>query len=118
MARGVRSGAACGEMISGVPQATLVEAAGAPTDVASLSRALGSGWRGGYVGPTQFDKLMGLGRPWAAELYDGGKLGHFVTVDGRMGSNLLIRDPWAGGSKYQMTLEEFLRMWTGNAVFK
>ena len=34
-------GAACGEMISGIEQSTLIRAAGAPTDSATLARALG-----------------------------------------------------------------------------
>ncbi|WP_437926912.1 cysteine peptidase family C39 domain-containing protein [Sorangium sp. So ce291] len=60
---------------------------------------------------------MGLDRSWSAEFYEGGKLAHVVVVDGRQGNNPLIRDPWRGGNLYQMSLDEFRRVWTGNAAF-
>lgn len=115
----VSCGAACGEMLSGIPQSVLREAAGAPTHAEALAKALGEGWRGGYVGPTQLHMLTGLRRPWAAELRnDGDKLGHFVVVDGLQDGAVVIRDPWAGGSTYRMAIEEFKQAWTGNAVFR
>ncbi|MEO6599075.1 MAG: RHS repeat-associated core domain-containing protein, partial [Polyangiaceae bacterium] len=111
-------GAACGEMLSGISQAELMATAGTPTSVAMLSKALGAGWRGGYVGPGQLSKLFGLGRPFAAELYEGGKLGHFVVVDGMEAGQVLIRDPAGAGSTYSMVASEFQRVWTGSAVFR
>lgn len=114
----VSCGAACGEMLTDIPEADLIRAVGAPTDPSALARGLGGDWRGGYVGPDQLDALTELGRPWAAELYEGGKLGHMVVVDGAESGNFLIRDPWAGGSTYQMTTDEFMRVWTGRAVFR
>jgi hypothetical protein len=112
-------GAACGEMLSGVPQTTLISRVGAPTDATTLATGIGSGWRGGYVGPHYFEHLLGLGRPWIAELREPmAKLGHFVVVEGKSGSNILIRDPWAGGSTYVMTESSFLEFWSGTAVFR
>lgn len=111
-------GAACGQMLSGISQSQLIATAGAPTSVGALASALGPGWIGGYAGPGQFQKLMGLGRPWAAHLRDGGRLGHFVVVNGRAGRNLVIHDPARGGTTYQMTPAEFDRVWNGEAVFR
>jgi ABC-type bacteriocin/lantibiotic exporter with double-glycine peptidase domain len=105
-------------MVSGIPQSELISAAGAPTDPGALARAMGPGWRGGYVGAEQLDKVMGLGRPWVAEFYESGKLGHFVVVEGRQGTNFLIRDPAGGGSTYEMAAGEFHRVWTGRAVLR
>jgi RHS repeat-associated protein len=110
-------GSACGEMISGIEQSTLIRAAGAPTDSATLARALGG--RGGYIGPEQLDAVTALGRPFVAHLRDGGRLGHFVVVDGLDDAGrLMIRDPWGGGSSYMMDVDEFHRVWIGEAVFK
>jgi len=43
----------------------------------------------------------------------------WVVVDGvsELGT-VLIRDPWAGGSSYQMTAAEFMRVWSGIGVFR
>lgn len=112
-------GAACGEMLSGISQAELIKRAGAPTSVEGLASALGVGWRGGYVGPGQLQQLIGLGRPFAAQLRQAGaRLDHLVVIDGVDAGQLLIRDPWGGGSTYRMTMDEFLNVWTGNAVFR
>jgi hypothetical protein len=112
-------GAACGTMLTGISQSRLILTAGAPTHAALLAKALGTGWRGGYVGPTQLQRLAGLGRSFIAELYDGmSSMGHFVVVDRITRAQVFIRDPWNGGSTYRMMLSEFLRVWTGNAVFK
>jgi hypothetical protein len=114
----VSCGAACGQMVSGIPQAELIIKAGAPTDVETLARALGKGWKGGYVGPENLPKLFGTGRPFVAELKElSNKLGHLVVVDGVKDGQVLIRDPAAGGSTYRMVMEEFKRVWNGNAVF-
>jgi hypothetical protein len=84
---------ACGEMLAGVPQSAL-----SANSSEALAALLGGSWRGGYVGPGQFDALMGTGS-WGAELFVGGSVPHhMVVVDGfGPGGNLLIRDPWAGG---------------------
>ena len=107
-------GAACGEMVSGVPQATIIQRAGTPMSAGALGDAIG--WRGGATG-APLSQLAGLRGPWVAELRSGsGGLGHFVVVDGAQGGNLMIRDPWAGGSTYQMTFEAFTNHWTTRVV--
>ncbi len=61
---------------------------------------------------------MNIGRPWAAEFYEGGPLGHYVVVNGFDDAGRIItRNPWRGGSTYKMTVKEFQRVWNGNAVF-
>ena len=103
-------------MLSGIPEADLIRAAGAPTDATTLARAIRG--HGGYVGPDQLGAVLNNG-PFAAHLYEGGKMGHFVVVDGLdQAGRLMIRDPWAGGSTYSMDLAEFLRVWNGEAIFK
>ena len=115
----VSCGAACGEMVSGARQVDIIAAAGAPTDVGSLATALGSEWQGGYVGPPFLDDLFNLADPWIAEFYEGGRLGHHVVIDGLDDvGRVIVRDPWAGGSTYKMALDEFKRVWNGNAVFR
>jgi len=105
--------------VSGIPQSTLVETAGAPTDPSILARALGEGWRGGYVPPDARGALLGLGRPWIGELFEeGARMGHFVVVDGVSDGVVFLRDPWGGGTSYQMALGSFRQFWTGRAVFK
>jgi filamentous hemagglutinin len=115
---------ACGEMLStgSVSQTTLIEKLGAPAPTEELAQHLGSGWIGGYVGhgEAEFTEMMRSGRPWAAQFYEfGAELSHTVVVDGmdEMGQ-VMIRDPWNGGSTYRMTVEEFLRVWTGVSVFR
>jgi len=113
----VSCGAACGEKLTRVSQEVLIGKAGAPTSMDALAQALGAGWRGGYLDPADLPKLLALGRPFAAELRDGGRLGHLVVVVGMKAGELLIRDPWAGGSTYRMLVEDFVNHWSGGAVF-
>jgi len=110
-------GAACGEMLSGVPQSELIELAGAPTSVEQLSQALGPNWRGGLLETATIDDMLALNRPFAAEFRDGGRIGHLVVVNGRQGGNVVIFDPWGGGTTYQMAMPEFQRVWSGRVVF-
>ncbi|WP_394828326.1 RHS repeat-associated core domain-containing protein [Pendulispora albinea] len=108
-------GAACGEMVSGIPQDELIPRVGAPTDAKFLGKGIGR--IGGYLGPNLYSHLMGLKRPWIAELRSGPQgISHFVVVDGMQGANLFIRDPWNGGSTYEMTVDAFHDAWTGNGV--
>jgi RHS repeat-associated protein len=110
-------GAACGEMLTGIPQQVLIRLVGDPTEPGWLARGLGEGYKGGYVGPAQLDNMIQLGRPWIAEFFEE-KIGHMVIAKGLdAAGNMMIRDPWKGGSEYQMTMKEFMRVWTGRAVF-
>ena len=49
---------------------------------------------------------------------------HFVVVDGYApNGSLLIRDPWfepgvTSGTKYQVTVPEFLSVWSGGGAFR
>lgn len=112
---------ATGEMLSGRPQAGLIDAIGSPSSAGALADELGPQWRGGQVGydPRSIEALNKVA-PWGAELFDGANgIGHMVVVDGvRADGRLLVRDPWGGGSTYAMDLDEFRRVWNGNAVFK
>lgn len=111
---------ACGEMLSGRSQIDFVDALGSPSNAQALARELGEGWRGGQVGHIpDILKILDTCYPWGAELYEGGRMGHMVIVDGiRADGKIVIRDPWNGGSTYAMEVEEFQRVWNGNAAFK
>ncbi len=113
----VACGAACAEMAAGVPQAELLPLLG-PKGIGPelLALASGPGWRGGWVGREAFDALLRTGRPWIAQMEGAGV--HYVVVDGIEGGNVAIRDPWAGGSAYQMTKKGFFGAGNGNAVFR
>ncbi|MGX7674407.1 hypothetical protein [Plantactinospora sp. DSM 117369] len=110
---------AVGAMLSGKSQDDLIDTLGAPAPIARLPNALGPDWRGGYVGPDVLH-LLNQRAPWGAELKDPlNSIGHAVVVDGvRADGRIMIRDPWGGGSSYAMDLDEFLKYWNGNAVFK
>lgn len=109
-------GAACGEMLTGMAQGGLIRSAGAPTTADMLAKVLGAGWRGGYVAPEALQVLLKRGDPFAAILYDGGKIPHFVVAQPGSVGRVFVRDPWAGGSTYEMAVDEFHRVWTGLVV--
>ncbi|MEE6260115.1 cysteine peptidase family C39 domain-containing protein [Plantactinospora sonchi] len=110
---------ATGAILSGKSQDDLIDTLGAPAPIDRLPSALGPDWRGGYVGPDALN-LLNPRAPWDAELKDPlNSIGHAVVVDGvRPDGRIMIRDPWGGGSSYAMDLDEFLKYWNGNAVFK
>ncbi|MFT5434837.1 MAG: RHS repeat-associated protein [Myxococcota bacterium] len=110
-------GAACGEMLTGMPQAQIIAEAGAPTPPSLLARVLGL--RGGYIGPPNLHAAMSEG-PFIGVLHEtGNSMGHFVIVDGLDDvGRVMIRDPWAGGSTYRMAMDEFLNVWNGQAVLR
>ncbi len=80
-----------------------------------MAAELGPSFKGGYVGPEQFGALMSTNRPWIAMMRSSAN--HWVVVDGMEGGNVMIRDPWSGGSTYGMSPSSFQKFWTGNAVF-
>jgi RHS repeat-associated protein len=110
-------GAACAEMLTGVRQAELL-AAGleAPTGVNALARAMGRGWRPAAVAEEARAVQMASKEPWIAQMKDFGESAHYVVVDGQRRGHMLIRDPWAGGSSYEMPTHEFDRLWNGLSV--
>ncbi|MFO6453474.1 MULTISPECIES: RHS repeat-associated core domain-containing protein [unclassified Aeromicrobium] len=108
---------ACGEMLGGVSQTVLVAKIGAPADAKALAGVMPGKWHGGYVGPEALPALMERG-PWAAQMRGDG-IDHMVVVSGKdeLG-NMMIRDPWGGGTTYGMTPADFSEYWSGIAVFK
>lgn len=54
---------------------------------------------------------------FGAVLREGNPLGHLVLVKSLNGNQLTIKDPW-DGTKYEMTIEEFFKVWNGEIVFK
>lgn len=113
--------AACAEMLSEarISQAQVIERLGTPSSLTLLPPLLGRGWRAGYVRPGDLPRLLGLGRPFGAELNPGGILSHAVVVDGPKADGLVaIRDPDEGGRSYAMSAEDLLRYWTGHTVFE
>ena len=106
-------------MLTGKSQSQLIKAIGAPSNAQSLARALGKGWRGGYVGPENLNILLKSGQPFAAEFKEvGERLAHMVVVDGvNSAGQVLIRDPWGVGTTYRMTMDAFLKAWNGIVVF-
>jgi len=74
-------------------------------------------WKGvweerGQVGLAKVSK----NGPFAAAL-EGTDVGHMVVVDKIENGLVKVRDP-LGGTRYNMTTDEFLRVWSGIAVFK
>lgn len=54
---------------------------------------------------------------FAAILREGSPLGHLVLVDKLEDDSLFIKDPWDATS-YEMNLEDFLKVWNGEIIFK
>jgi hypothetical protein len=90
-----------------------------------LADHLGPEWQSGRYGNEALDVILRRGS-FAAELKDWtipGKpgindLGHTVVVDGLDDAGLIrVRDP-QHGTRYEMMREEFLRAWTGGAVWR
>ena len=50
---------------------------------------------------------------------DGGGARHSVIVDGAASDGtILIRGPWAGGSTYRVSDDDFLSSYAGSALFR
>jgi RHS repeat-associated protein len=109
-------GSACGEMVSGIAQDQLIARAGAPTSAVALAEEMGDGWLGGELS-SGMRSLLENNISWIAQLKEFGSIAHMVVVDGLdEAGNVMIRDPWDGGSTYQMTVPDFESAWTGYAV--
>ena len=129
-------GGGCGSLllaergISATPT-ELGTAAQSVQELAATLNKVDSGWTGAGVDftSTNIQALNGTGS-WGAVLYDGpgAKMPHFVTVAGEdFAGNLLIHDPWPAdgvkfgtgpGTTYSMTVNDFLKVWTGFSVYK
>lgn len=82
-------------------------------------------WFGFACDPTQaaFDELNTMGA-WGTVFREGTPVGHFVMVEGvTQGGRVKIKDPYPrtpkakSGSSYEMTIEEFMKVWSGEVVF-
>ena len=105
--------------MSGIPQAQLIRTLGSGVqNVYDLASAMGGQWVGGWIDASKLPSLLARGRPFIAQMYDlGTKSSHYIAVMGQRGGQLLLEDPWSGGSTYRMTIPEFLKYWTTYGVF-
>jgi filamentous hemagglutinin len=129
-------GVACGEMVLRdrgvrVDQSTVaVEAGGVPVFDKALARALQNldttgvrVWQGGPLaipGASRQALISALNQTgtWIAFMKERtNRIGHTVVVDGLDAvGHIRIRDPWEG-TRYTMTIRDFLHYWTDVAVF-
>jgi filamentous hemagglutinin len=131
-------GAACGEMVLKdrgvqIPQNVIAQqGGGVPMSAGSLKDALNAldksnveQWRGGFIdipgaSDQQIFATLSQTGSWVAILYEGpgAKLAHAVVVDGMdAAGRAMIRDPW-NGTSYLMNSDDFLNVWTSQAVFR
>ncbi len=128
--------AACGEMLLKergivVSQIQISAEAGSPTTLGKIAVVMNKfdadishQWLGGNLvlpGASEiqiFDVLNETGS-WGAMLWQpGAGMGHLVVVDGKDSLGYaLIRDPWQG-TKYKMTVKDFLLYWNEHGVFQ
>jgi len=109
---------AVGEMLSEgrLTEGELISRLGSPADIEELSFELGAEWTS-QKGPTTLAEI-GKGGPWAAEMLESpwsrfSKTPHVVIVDGPSpAGNVVIRDPLEG-TRYEMTVKDFLKTWSG-----
>jgi hypothetical protein len=86
--------------------------------VYALANVMGGRWAGGYIPLRDLPAMLARGRPFIAQMRDFATNSyHFVAVMGQSGGQLLIEDPWKGGSTYRMVMQEFIRHWTTYGVF-
>jgi filamentous hemagglutinin len=118
--------AAVGEMLlesRGIrkSQELILDKIGEPASVMSLADFLNeiektNDWFGGFVSAS-VETLVQKGS-FGAVLREGSPLGHLVLVEGLNEGNLLeIKDSFDQTS-YKMTVEEFLKHWGGEVIFR
>ena len=73
-------------------------------------------WHGTIVAVKYLEKIANKS-PFGAVLREGNPLGHLVLIEKLKGNLLSIKDPW-DGTAYQMTVEEFLKVWNGEIIFR
>lgn len=129
-------GPACGEMLLkdrgiSVSQATIASETGLPADVRSLALALNSldpkesrRWRGGTLqlsgaNESELLEVLSTTGSWAAVFWEpGDRIGHLVVSDGfNKAGQVMIRDPRQPGTRYKMTVNDFLQYWTSFGVY-
>jgi filamentous hemagglutinin len=71
----------------------------------------------GIIVAVKYLEMIAKKSSFGAVLREGNPLGHLVLVETLNGNLLAIKDPW-DGTKYEMTTEEFLKVWNGEIVFK
>lgn len=95
---------ACGQMLTGGArtQAQLLDELGEWSSPEALASALGPGWRGGGFGSAA-DAVAAANRgPMGAVLRVPGAQGHMVVTSPMGSGRYLVRDPWGGGSNYEV----------------
>lgn len=113
---------AVGEMLTKgrFSEAELSSKLGVPADVEDLPALLGAEWTS-KKGPSTLGEI-GKDGPWAAEMFESPwtdflKPPHVVVVDGPSAAgNVMIRDPLEG-TRYEMTVKDFLLAWTGRCAY-
>jgi Ca2+-binding RTX toxin-like protein len=109
---------ACGEMLSGVAQAQLLEhLTDKVVQIDDLARLLGPPWRGGGLTEEAALLVARNGQVGLDLLAPGQKLSHMVVSTPLSGDRFLIQDPWAGGSNYIVDAQWIVKYVTG-AVFR
>lgn len=73
-------------------------------------------WYGFIIAVEHLEKIV-LKTSFGAVLREGNPLGHLVLVEGLHGNLLTIKDSW-DATVYQMTVEEFLKVWNGEVVLR
>jgi hypothetical protein len=87
-------------------------------NVYGLAAVMGPRWSGGWVNASKLPTLLARGRPFIAQMYHwASESSHYIAVMGQSNGELLIEDPWGGGSTYRMAMQEFLQFWTLYGVF-
>lgn len=98
-------------------QADLLGSLGEWSNPQALARELGEGWTGGFFGSAD-DALAAAGRgPMGATLQAGAGPGHMVVTSPLQRGGFLVRDPWGGGSTYEVGADWISRYVSGG-VFR
>lgn len=115
-----------------VEQQVIADACGQPSWAELVARMMqemapeSGEWDGGPVGiegvsETQMVRLLCRTGSWAALLWEtGSRIGHMVIVDGieEDKRRVRIRDPWPPGTRYTMSIDDFVNWWSQSAIFR
>ncbi|MBB2923756.1 RHS repeat domain-containing protein [Cellulomonas cellasea] len=108
---------ACGAMLSGRSQTELLAKLGDWSNPQALARELGDGWIGGFFGSGE-DAVAAASRgPMGATLQAGMGPGHMVMTSPLGNGRFLVRDPWAGGSSYEVS-SGWISQYVNGGVFR